>query len=215
MRPDVRANVAETLTIPENRRASRSPNPHASPAPGKHSEQVASSQNSQTPSLCLSMVFQENFHPGVMSMAIMTAVLFSSSAAWSPPSFTVTDFPQTPVLSFPRTSGWSFSYNPAYLPASQQGGPEGLLVRVQNNSFATGAKCAGPGPPSTVSSVAFAPITDNGTHFRLGGAEAVVFEPEGTWWEGSAEDPRVLSLQNGTFLMTYTAIGAFPPCKGI
>ena len=150
-------------------------------------------------------------------MAIMAAVLLvvlSSVTAWSPPSITVTDFPQEPALSFPRTSGWSFSYNPAYLPASQQDGPEGLLVRVQNNSVATGGKCAGNGPPTTASSVAFAPITQNGTDFRLGGAEAVVFEAAGTWWESSAEDPRVISLQNGTFLMTYTAVGTCPVCEG-
>lgn len=136
------------------------------------------------------------------------SLILAASWAEAAPSISlvVERYPIDPILDFlDGSSAWEFSYNPAFLPGHKASPavPDGLFVRVQNGSAAPAGSC---GPPASASFVAFAAFSD-GIHVqRL--SNRVLFKPEMTPWEQTAEDPRVVyDAAHGRWIMTYTANG--------
>jgi predicted GH43/DUF377 family glycosyl hydrolase len=110
-----------------------------------------------------------------------------------------------PTPHVPGSSDFEFAYNPAFVPAASGAGA-GLLVRVQRSPGAQPLRCASNRPPTSNSSLAFAPLLQDDSFGRLDAA-SVVFAAAGTAEEADVQDPRVVQLPNGTYVMTYTAHG--------
>jgi len=115
-----------------------------------------------------------------------------------------------PIISYlDGTSDFMQNFNPAYIPPSPSSPISGLLVRVQNCTAIPGTcaycgfeQCKGEPSPSVF---AFSARQSDGSFGHLT-AESIVFRGASAAESLSVEDPRV-TLYNGTYYMTYTAVG--------
>lgn len=169
---------------------------------------------------CLSVATATLSSPASAARAAATAASFNYQVQVNPGSIS----PQPLVSWQGGNSDFYEAFNPSWIdaPSSASGAQAGaqagaqgcgLLIRSQNCSASPGAcvKCNGPGQAR--SRLAFAAqqhpsCGDAGQPtFAPIGAATVVFGPQSDVDKHGTEDPRVVRLRNGTYVMLYTAFG--------